>query len=159
MEEHKDGKGSSGSEKSIVDMDDSIASASDFYSSSDISNDVKKGTQEKMKVKEGRKRKNIGRKPSSETPSQGKRTVVKKKMTKANMGEKGTSYKEKKTSSVDNNTTKEDGKRNAFQKVGGKCWSSASISSAGSSDNTSSQGKQSVMRKKKRIFKKGGKIH
>eukprot|EP00957_Ditylum_brightwellii_P022840 1723371-Ditylum_brightwellii.AAC.1 len=88
MEEHKDGKGSSGTEKSVVDMNDYIASASDFYSSSNISNDVKKGAKEKMKVKEGKKRKNIGRKPSSVTLSQGKRTDVKKKVMKSKMGEK-----------------------------------------------------------------------
>eukprot|EP00957_Ditylum_brightwellii_P016808 1265664-Ditylum_brightwellii.AAC.1 len=41
-------------------------------------------------------------------------------MTKAKMGDKGTPYKEKKTSSVDNNTTKEDEKRNVFQKGSGK---------------------------------------
>eukprot|EP00957_Ditylum_brightwellii_P015806 1190363-Ditylum_brightwellii.AAC.1 len=64
MEERKDGKGSSGSEKSVVDIDDFIASSSDFYSSSNISNDVKKGAKKKMKVKEGKKRKNTGRKPS-----------------------------------------------------------------------------------------------
>eukprot|EP00957_Ditylum_brightwellii_P122390 9333131-Ditylum_brightwellii.AAC.1 len=70
MEEHKDGKCLSGSEKSVVYMDNFIASASDFYSSSNISNDVKKGAKEKMKVKEGKKRKNTGRKPLSVTLSQ-----------------------------------------------------------------------------------------
>eukprot|EP00957_Ditylum_brightwellii_P014995 1130540-Ditylum_brightwellii.AAC.1 len=70
MEEHKDGKGSSGSEKSVVDCDDSIASASDFYSSSNISNDAKKGAKEKIKVKEGKERKNTGKKSSSVTSSQ-----------------------------------------------------------------------------------------
>eukprot|EP00957_Ditylum_brightwellii_P126871 9671187-Ditylum_brightwellii.AAC.1 len=88
MEERKDGKGSSGSEKSVVDFDDFIVSSSDFYSSSNISNDVKKDAKEKMKVKEGKKRKNIGRKPSNVTSSQGRRSAVKKKMTKANMGDK-----------------------------------------------------------------------
>eukprot|EP00957_Ditylum_brightwellii_P153396 11675091-Ditylum_brightwellii.AAC.1 len=73
-----------------------------------------------MKVKEGNKRKNTGRKPSSVTSSQGRRTAVKKKMMKAKVGDKGTPYKEKKTSSVDNNTTKEDEKRNVFQKGSGK---------------------------------------
>eukprot|EP00957_Ditylum_brightwellii_P126553 9645411-Ditylum_brightwellii.AAC.1 len=53
-------------------------------------------------------------------------------MTKAKMEEKGTPYKEKKTSSD-------------------------SISSPGSSDNTSSTGNQSVVREKTIIFKKGGK--
>eukprot|EP00957_Ditylum_brightwellii_P007749 586405-Ditylum_brightwellii.AAC.1 len=52
MEEHKDGKGSSGSEKFVVDMDDFIAPASDFYSPCNISNDVKKGAKEKMKLEE-----------------------------------------------------------------------------------------------------------
>eukprot|EP00957_Ditylum_brightwellii_P140485 10703432-Ditylum_brightwellii.AAC.1 len=46
------------------------------------------------------------------------------------MGDKGTSYKEKKTSSVGNKTTKEDEKRAVFQKGSGK---------------------------EKRVFKKGGK--
>eukprot|EP00957_Ditylum_brightwellii_P037379 2829132-Ditylum_brightwellii.AAC.1 len=55
MEEHKDGNSLSGSEKSVVDFDDFIASASDFYSSIDISSDVKKGTKEKIKVKEEKK--------------------------------------------------------------------------------------------------------
>eukprot|EP00957_Ditylum_brightwellii_P013082 988186-Ditylum_brightwellii.AAC.1 len=58
MEEHKDGEGSSGSEKYVVDFDNFIASASDFYSSSDISNDVRKDAKEKINVKEGKKRKN-----------------------------------------------------------------------------------------------------
>eukprot|EP00957_Ditylum_brightwellii_P095552 7277841-Ditylum_brightwellii.AAC.1 len=80
MDEHKDEKSLSGSEKSFVNIDGFIASSSDFYSSSDTSNDVKKGVKEKKKVKEGRERKNIERKPSSVTPSQGKRTAVKKKM-------------------------------------------------------------------------------
>eukprot|EP00957_Ditylum_brightwellii_P178930 13630309-Ditylum_brightwellii.AAC.1 len=70
MDEHKDGKGSSGSEKFVVDMDDYIASASDFHSSSDTSNDVKNSTKEKKKGKEGRERKKLGRKPSSVTSSQ-----------------------------------------------------------------------------------------
>eukprot|EP00957_Ditylum_brightwellii_P166267 12657856-Ditylum_brightwellii.AAC.2 len=56
MEEHKDGNGSSGSGKYVVDFDDFIASSSDFYSSSKISNDVKKGIKEKMKVKERKKK-------------------------------------------------------------------------------------------------------
>eukprot|EP00957_Ditylum_brightwellii_P188103 14320321-Ditylum_brightwellii.AAC.1 len=73
------------------------------------------------------------------------------------MGDKGTSYKEKKTSSVDNKTTEEDERRNVFEKGSGKGWSSASISSAGSSYNNSSPGNQSVVRKEKRIFKKGWK--
>eukprot|EP00957_Ditylum_brightwellii_P002609 200221-Ditylum_brightwellii.AAC.1 len=68
-----------------------------------------------MKVKEGKERRNTGRKPSSVTSSQGRRTAIKKKMTKAKMGDKSTSYKEKKTSSVDNNATKEDEKRNDLQ--------------------------------------------
>eukprot|EP00957_Ditylum_brightwellii_P005402 411950-Ditylum_brightwellii.AAC.1 len=101
-------------------MDDFIASESDFYSSSDISNDAKKGVKEKMKVKEGKKRKNIGRKPSIVTSSQGKRTGVKTRMTKDKMGEKCTSYKKKKTSFADNKTTNKDEKRNAFQKVSEK---------------------------------------
>eukprot|EP00957_Ditylum_brightwellii_P024293 1832178-Ditylum_brightwellii.AAC.1 len=88
MEEHNNGEGSSGSEKSVVDMDNFIASSSDFYTSSNISNDVKEGTKEKMKMKEGKKRINTGRKSSSVTSSQGKRTAVKKKMTKTKMGEK-----------------------------------------------------------------------
>eukprot|EP00957_Ditylum_brightwellii_P099589 7585715-Ditylum_brightwellii.AAC.1 len=129
MEEHKDGNGSSGSEKSA--------------SSSNISNDVKKDTTEKIKVKEGKKRKSTGRKPSSVPSLQGRRTAVKKKMTKVKMRDKGTPHKEKKTSSVDDNTTKEDEKRNVFQK--------------GSSDNISSPGNQIVVRKKKNIFKNGGK--
>eukprot|EP00957_Ditylum_brightwellii_P053192 4033474-Ditylum_brightwellii.AAC.1 len=65
-------------------------------------------------------------------------------MTKAKMGNKGTSYKEKKILSVDNTTTKEDEKRNVFQKGSGKGWTSASISSTGSSDNNSSPGNQSI---------------
>eukprot|EP00957_Ditylum_brightwellii_P047584 3614952-Ditylum_brightwellii.AAC.1 len=79
------------------------------------------------------KRKTTGKNPSSVTSSQGRRSDVKKKMTKAKMEDKGTSYKEKKTSSD-------------------------SISSAGSSGNNSSQGNQSVVRKKNRIFKKEGKM-
>eukprot|EP00957_Ditylum_brightwellii_P033633 2550138-Ditylum_brightwellii.AAC.1 len=88
MKECKDGKGSSGSEKSVVDKDNFIASSSDFYSSSNISNDVKKGAKEKMRMKEGKKGNITGRKPSSVTLSQGRRTAVKKKMTKTKMGEK-----------------------------------------------------------------------
>eukprot|EP00957_Ditylum_brightwellii_P117500 8961570-Ditylum_brightwellii.AAC.1 len=65
MEAHKDGKGSSGSEKSM---------------------DV----EEKKKVKEGIKRKTTGKKPTSVTSSQGRRYAVKKKMTKAKMEDKGT---------------------------------------------------------------------
>eukprot|EP00957_Ditylum_brightwellii_P001812 139314-Ditylum_brightwellii.AAC.1 len=64
MEEHKDGKGSSGSEKPVVDFANFIASSSDFYSSSDISTDVKVDAKEKKKVKEGMKRKTTGKKPS-----------------------------------------------------------------------------------------------
>eukprot|EP00957_Ditylum_brightwellii_P101653 7747057-Ditylum_brightwellii.AAC.1 len=75
MENYKDGNGSSGSEKSVVDFDDFIASSSDFYSSSDISTDVKKDAKEKMMVKEGKKKKNTGKKPSSVTSSQGRRSA------------------------------------------------------------------------------------
>eukprot|EP00957_Ditylum_brightwellii_P111984 8539764-Ditylum_brightwellii.AAC.1 len=88
MEEYKDRNGSSGPEKSVVDFDDFTASSSDFYSSSNISNDVKMDAKEKMKVKEGMKRKTTGGKPSSVTSSQGRRTAVKKKMTKGKMGDK-----------------------------------------------------------------------
>eukprot|EP00957_Ditylum_brightwellii_P086421 6575390-Ditylum_brightwellii.AAC.1 len=112
MEEHKDGK----------DFDDFIASAPDFYFLFNISNDVKKGAKEKIKVNKGKKRKNTGRKPSGVTSLQGRRTAVMKKMTKAKMGDKDTSYKEKKTSSVDNKTTKEDEKKNVFQRGSGKGW-------------------------------------
>eukprot|EP00957_Ditylum_brightwellii_P087839 6689631-Ditylum_brightwellii.AAC.1 len=70
MEEPKDGKRSSGSENSVVDMDNFIASASDFYSSSDISTDVKMDGKEKKMVKEGMKRKTTRKKPSSMTSSQ-----------------------------------------------------------------------------------------
>ena len=63
MEEHKDGNSSSGSEKSVVDFDDFIASPADFYSSFNISTDVKMDAKEKKKVKEGMKRKTTGRKP------------------------------------------------------------------------------------------------
>eukprot|EP00957_Ditylum_brightwellii_P111757 8523953-Ditylum_brightwellii.AAC.1 len=70
MDEHKDKESSSGSDKSAVNMDNFIASSSDFYFSSDTSNDVKKGTKEKKKVKEGRKQENIGRKSLNVTPAQ-----------------------------------------------------------------------------------------
>eukprot|EP00957_Ditylum_brightwellii_P067008 5086707-Ditylum_brightwellii.AAC.1 len=83
-------------------------------------------------VKEGMKRKTTRKTPSSMTSSQGRRFAVKKKTMKAKMEEKGTPYKEKKTSSD-------------------------SIPSPGSSDNTSSMGKQRVQRKKTVILKKGGK--
>eukprot|EP00957_Ditylum_brightwellii_P147747 11251556-Ditylum_brightwellii.AAC.1 len=82
-------------------------------------------------VKEGIKRKTTRKKTSSMTLSQGRRSAVKKKTRKAKMEEKGIPYKEKKTSSD-------------------------SISSTGSSDNTSTTGKQRVLRKKTIIFKKGG---
>eukprot|EP00957_Ditylum_brightwellii_P069375 5266160-Ditylum_brightwellii.AAC.1 len=108
MDEHKDGKGSSRSEKSSIDMDNYIASASDFYSSSDTLNDVKNSTKEKKKVKEGRERKKIGRKTSSVTSLQGKRTTTKKKIMKSKMGQKSISYEGRKTSSADHKTAKED---------------------------------------------------
>eukprot|EP00957_Ditylum_brightwellii_P142624 10866647-Ditylum_brightwellii.AAC.1 len=88
MDEHKDEKTSSGSEKSVVSMDNFITSSSDLYSSSDTSNDVEKGAKEEKNVKEGRKRKNIERKPSSVTPLQGEISAVKEKITKARIGEK-----------------------------------------------------------------------
>eukprot|EP00957_Ditylum_brightwellii_P192410 14648249-Ditylum_brightwellii.AAC.1 len=62
MEEHKDGTGSSGSEKPM-------------------------DGKEKM-VKEGMKRKTTRKKPSSMTLSQGRRSAVKKKTAKAKMEEK-----------------------------------------------------------------------
>eukprot|EP00957_Ditylum_brightwellii_P057729 4376926-Ditylum_brightwellii.AAC.1 len=70
MDEHKDGKDSSGSEKSVVDLDYFIASPADFYSSSNISTDVNMDAKEKKKVEEGMKRKTTGQKPSSVTSSQ-----------------------------------------------------------------------------------------
>eukprot|EP00957_Ditylum_brightwellii_P138722 10574055-Ditylum_brightwellii.AAC.1 len=74
MDEHKDGKGSSGPEKSVINMDNYIASASNFYSLSDTSNDVKNSTKKKQKkkkkLKEGKEAKKLGRKPSNVTSSQ-----------------------------------------------------------------------------------------
>eukprot|EP00957_Ditylum_brightwellii_P030680 2324908-Ditylum_brightwellii.AAC.1 len=75
MKEPKDGKRSSGSEDSVVDIDNFIASVFDFYSSSDISTDVKMDGKEKKKVKEGIKRKTKRKKPSSVTSSQGRRSA------------------------------------------------------------------------------------
>eukprot|EP00957_Ditylum_brightwellii_P168763 12845913-Ditylum_brightwellii.AAC.1 len=68
-------------------------------------------------AKEGMKRKTTRKKPSRVTLSQGRRSAVKEKTTKAKMEEKGTPYKKKKISPY-------------------------SISSPGSSDNTSSTGNQ-----------------
>eukprot|EP00957_Ditylum_brightwellii_P058194 4413106-Ditylum_brightwellii.AAC.1 len=72
---------------------------------------------EKKMAKERMKRKTARKKPSSVTSSQGRRSAVEKILTKSNMEEKGTPYKEKKKSSD-------------------------SISSPGSSDNTSSTSNQ-----------------
>eukprot|EP00957_Ditylum_brightwellii_P132828 10128814-Ditylum_brightwellii.AAC.1 len=69
MDGHKDGKGSSGSEKSVLNRDDYIVASSDFYCSSDTSNDVKNSTKKK-KLKEGKETKKLGRKPASVTSSQ-----------------------------------------------------------------------------------------
>eukprot|EP00957_Ditylum_brightwellii_P170032 12942158-Ditylum_brightwellii.AAC.1 len=85
-------------------MDNYIASASDVYSSSGTSIDVKNSTKKKKKLKEEKEMKELGRKPSSVTSSQGKKAAKREKIMKSSMEEKSTSFEKRKPSCADYKT-------------------------------------------------------